>query len=175
MTNFNIPNTLTALRVVLIPVFVSLLLYKWYDYALYVFVAAAATDFFDGLIARLRNQKTKFGKFLDPLADKFILVTAFVLFAMYNFVPKWLAIVVISRDIIIVAGWFILYFITYKLKVEPSILGKLTGASQFILIAYILFFLNFDIGKLPSPNVLIIITAGLTISSGIHYIYRELL
>ena len=76
----NLPNTITIARIVIIPLFITAVIYKRYDYALYLFVIAALTDALDGLIARLTNQKTVFGTFLDPLADKFLLVTSFILF-----------------------------------------------------------------------------------------------
>ncbi|NOZ24873.1 MAG: CDP-diacylglycerol--glycerol-3-phosphate 3-phosphatidyltransferase [Nitrospirae bacterium] len=171
---FNLPNSLTTLRIVLIPVFVGALVYRRYDYALCVFIVAAVTDFFDGLIARARNQQTELGKFLDPVADKFLLVTSFVLFAVYGLVPKWLTITVISRDIIIVTGWLILYLSAHRTKVEPTIIGKLANAFQLILLAYILLLLNLDGHALPSPEPLMILTAVLTVLSGLHYIYRGL-
>lgn len=174
MSYLNIPNALTTLRIVLIPVFVSALIYKRYDYALYVFIIAAITDFLDGMVARVKNQQTELGKFLDPVADKFLLVTSFILFAVYGLVPKWLSITVISRDIIIVTGWVILYFVSHKAKVEPSILGKIANAFQLVLLAYILLFINLGGIKLPDPGALTVITAFFTVVSGLHYIYRGL-
>ncbi len=174
LKHFNVPNALTTMRIILVPVFVSTLIYKKYDYALYVFIVAAVTDFFDGLIARSRNQQTALGSFLDPVADKFLLVTSFVLFAVYGLVPKWLTITVISRDIIIVTGWLILYLTSHRTRVEPSLSGKLANASQLVLLVYILLRLNLDGDILPAPEPLIIVTAALTILSGVHYIYRGL-
>ncbi len=174
MSYLNIPNALTTLRIVLIPVFVSALIYERYDYGLYVFVIAALSDFLDGMIARAKNQQTEIGKFLDPIADKFLLVTSFVLFAVYGLVPKWLTITVISRDIIIVTGWFILYFLTHKAKVEPSMLGKLANASQLILLAYILLRVNLQKNIFLLEEILIVTTALLTVVSGLQYIYKGL-
>jgi len=174
LSYINVPNFLTTLRIVLIPLFVSSLIYRRYDYGLYIFFVAAVTDFLDGLIARLKNQQTELGKFLDPLADKFLLVTSFVLFAVYGFVPKWLTITVISRDIIIITGWLILYFLTHRARVEPSLLGKAANASQLILLVYILLVINLQGDFLGMEEVLIYITAFLTVVSGIHYIYRGL-
>jgi cardiolipin synthase len=131
----NIPNTLTITRIVIIPVFVTAIIYDKYRYALYLFIFAALTDTLDGLLARLTNQKTPLGTFLDPLADKFLLVTSFVLFSIYGWIPKWLAIAVISRDLIVVIGWFLLFMITHTSKVEPVLLGKLAIALQLITLA----------------------------------------
>lgn len=171
---FNIPNALTTLRIVLIPVFVNALIYDQYRHALLIFVVAAVTDFLDGLIARLKNQQTELGRYLDPLADKFLIVTSFVLFAISGLVPKWLTITVISKDVIVVTGWFVIYLITSKSIVEPSILGKLSSASQLILLAYILIFQSFSTWGLPAPEPFFYLTAVFTISAGINYIYRGL-
>jgi cardiolipin synthase len=169
----NIPNTLTMTRIVLIPLFVTSVVYNRYDYALFLFVVAAFTDMFDGLIARMKSQKTLFGSFLDPMADKFLLVTSFILFSMYGKTPKWLTITIISRDLIVVTGWIILYLITHSAKVEPSLLGKTAITSQLVLICYIL--LDTNLPSLPHLHpYLIWVTAVFTALSGLHYIYRGL-
>lgn len=169
----NIPNTLTITRIVIIPLFITSIIYKRYDYSLYLFIIAALTDLFDGLFARLKNQKTALGTFLDPLADKFLLVTSFIILSIYGWTPKWLTITVISRDIIIIIGWFLLYLISGRSIVEPSMLGKVTILMQTILIAYVLIHINLP--SLPDlPPLLLWVTAGLTILSGLNYIYRGL-
>ncbi|MEW6161863.1 MAG: CDP-alcohol phosphatidyltransferase family protein [Nitrospirota bacterium] len=173
MQPLNIPNTLTITRIIIIPVFVTTVVYKRYDYALYLFVIAALTDIFDGLFARLKNQKTALGTFLDPVADKFLLVTSFVILSTYGWIPKWIAITVISRDIIVITGWFLLYLVTGAATVEPSVLGRATIWMQSVFIAFVLMDMN-----LPSmPGIHSILqwtTAGITITSGLHYIYRGL-
>ncbi|MGQ9570511.1 MAG: CDP-alcohol phosphatidyltransferase family protein [Thermodesulfovibrionales bacterium] len=169
----NIPNTLTITRIIIIPVFVTAIVYKRYDYALYLFVTAALTDIFDGLLARLKDQKTVLGMFLDPLADKFLIVTSFIILSTYGLIPKWLAIIVISRDTIVITGWFLLYVVTGKSNVEPSSLGKATIWVQSIFIVYVLLNLNFS--SLPLIySAFQWITAVITIISGLHYIYRGL-
>lgn len=169
----NLPNTLTLTRIVFIPLFVTSVIYNRYDYALYLFLVAALTDMFDGLVARLRNQKTELGTLLDPLADKFLLVTSFILFSIYDKVPVWLTITIISRDVIVVTGWIIIYLVSHNAKVEPSGLGKTAIAFQLVLICYIL--LDINIRQLPDIHpYLIWITALFTILSGLHYIYKGL-
>lgn len=173
MGTFNIPNILTITRIIIIPVFVTAIIYKRYDYALILFVIAAITDIFDGLFARLKNQKTVLGMFLDPLADKFLIVTSFIVLSTYGLIPKWLAIIVISRDTIVITGWFLLYVVTGKSNVEPSHLGKTTIWIQSIFIVYVLLNLNFF--SLPSVySVFQWTTAVFTIISGLHYIYKGL-
>ncbi len=173
MDILNIPNTLTLTRILLIPLFVTSVIYNRYDLALLLFLFAALTDMFDGLIARMRNQKTALGTFLDPLADKFLLVTSFILFAIYKKVPVWFTITIISRDVIVVTGWIIIYLVAHTAKVEPSPLGKTAIALQLVLICYILLDINFP--KLPGIHPYLIWTTALfTILSGLHYIYRGL-
>ena len=173
MAALNLPNTLTISRIVVIPLFVTAVIYRRYDYALYLFAVAALTDTFDGLIARMRNQKTALGTFLDPLADKFLLVTSFILFSIYGLLPTWLTITIISRDIIVVTGWIVLYFVTHTTTVEPSLVGKAAIALQLVLICYILFSLNLP--NLPDiREYLTWITAVFTILSGLQYLYRGL-
>ncbi|MEW6107596.1 MAG: CDP-alcohol phosphatidyltransferase family protein [Nitrospirota bacterium] len=171
MTVFNIPNTLTIIRILIIPVFITAIIYTRYEYALYLFLLAALTDMLDGLFARLTNQKTVLGTLLDPLADKFLLVTSFIFFSIYNWIPKWLAITVISRDLIVVIGWFLLYLITHNSKVEPLILGKIAIALQLVTLAYVL--LKINIESLPGvPYAVLLLTAIITSVSGLQYIYK---
>lgn len=168
---FNIPNTLTIIRIAMIPVFITSIIYSRYDYALYLFIIAALTDLFDGLFARMKNQRTPLGTFLDPLADKFLLVTSFIIFSVFDWIPKWLAIIVISRDVIVVTGWFVLHFITGTSRIEPSLLGKATIWLESLLIAYIL--ININLPLLPDiAYPLFIATAGVSILSALHYMFR---
>ena len=150
-----------------------MIIYRKYDFALYLFIIAAVTDFFDGLFARLKNQRTVLGTFLDPIADKFMLVTSYIVLGVYGLIPKWLTITVISRDIIVVIGWLLLYLALGISKVEPSLLGKVTVWVQSILIAYVLIKINFNILPYASES-LYVITATVTILSGLHYVFSGL-
>jgi len=169
----NLPNTLTVARILILPFFAASLMYKEYDYALALFIAAAATDLLDGLTARLTNQMTYLGRILDPVADKFFIVTSFIMMTIYDLMPKWLTIVVISKDIIVVVGCIILYFVTGSLKVEPSMLGKTASACQFILIGMIILFVDIG-GGVPIPEPVFLAVALLTAASGIQYIIKGL-
>ena len=119
----SLPNMITFMRIILIPVFVTALVYRRYEYALALFVTASLTDMLDGLLARLTDQKTKLGAFLDPLADKVLLLTSFILFSVYGWIPKWLTITVISRDLIVTLGWLLLYLTSHISRVEPTFTG----------------------------------------------------
>ena len=173
MRLLNLPNTLTVTRIVIVPVFVTAIIYSRYDYALYLFAAAAVTDLLDGLFARLTDQKTPIGTFLDPLADKFLLITSFVLFSVYGWIPKWVAIAVISRDLIVVVGWFLIYMITHNSRIETVLLGKAAIASQLIALAYILLAMNMT-SLPPLPGAFLLFTAAITCISGLQYIFKGL-
>jgi cardiolipin synthase len=169
----NIPNILTFTRILILPFFAASLIYKEYDYALMLFVVAAITDLLDGLVARITKQITDFGKILDPIADKFFLLTSFILMSVYELMPKWLTIIVISKDLIVITGSVILYFVTNKLKVEPSIWGKYASALQFILIGLILLSLYVR-GSVDFPLAVFVVVAVITSISGVDYVVKGL-
>lgn len=166
----NLPNFLTLTRILLLPFFAAALIYREYQYALLIFVVASVTDLLDGFVARLKNQITYFGEILDPVADKFFLITSYILLSNYGLTPKWFTIIVISKDLIVVTGAIILYFVTNQLKVTPSIWGKYASACQFILIGLVLLSLNIK-GTVIVPMPVFIFVAVLTSISGIHYVY----
>ncbi|MBF0329070.1 MAG: CDP-diacylglycerol--glycerol-3-phosphate 3-phosphatidyltransferase [Nitrospirae bacterium] len=173
MTVFNLPNSITFVRIILLPVFVIAMVYKRYDAALALFVIASISDALDGLLARMTNQKTALGAFLDPLADKILMTTSFIMFSIFGLLPTWLTITVISRDLIVTIGWFLLNMIYNISKIEPLFTGKAANASQLILIAYILFSINLNVDSTPHPWMLLVV-ASLTIVSGCQYTYRGL-
>ena len=100
----NIPNFLTLFRIILVPAFVIFLIQSEYDKALIVFVVAGLTDALDGTLARLLKCQTILGAYLDPIADKLLLVTSYATLAILGIIPAWLSVLVISRDIIILIG-----------------------------------------------------------------------
>lgn len=127
-----IPNFLTILRVLLTPVLVILLLEERLSEALFVFIIAGVTDGLDGLIARLYKQKSRLGAFLDPLADKLLLATTYVLLAFQSMVPSWLTVIVLSRDVLIVLGVFVLFMQDLPFEIKPTLASKLTTCTQII-------------------------------------------
>jgi cardiolipin synthase len=169
----NLPNILTLGRILLLPFFAVTIIYGEFKIALLIFFLASVTDFLDGFIARIKNQTTYLGRILDPVADKFFLITSFVLMSAYGFIPKWLTIIVISKDVIVLTGCVIIYMVTHNLKIEPTLIGKVTSASQFVLIGLILVFLNID--ETLNMHISLFISVGvLTAVSGLHYVYRGL-
>lgn len=167
----NLPNYITLFRVVLIPFFINLMIYGYYREALIVFVVACLTDALDGMIARLTRKKTALGAFLDPMADKLLLVSAFVTLVLLGKLPVWLVIIVVSRDFILSLGSLILYVTGYDLKIIPSILGKATTALQLTLVTLSLVFITYGT-ELGFMSALQWLTACITIASGLQYVGR---
>ena len=170
-TNMNLPNTITLIRVILIPFFVNLMLYHYYQYALAVFLLACVTDALDGMIARLTNSKTELGAFLDPMADKLLIVSAFVTLVLMEMLPIWLVIIVVSRDIILALGSLVIYFTGHSMTIKPSILGKITTFMQLVVVVLSLVLISFDKHTAHIIGVYWA-TAGITVASGTQYVLR---
>ena len=167
----NLPNAITLFRVILIPFFINLMIYGYYPAALAVFVAACITDALDGMIARLMNSKTDLGAFLDPMADKLLIVSAFVTLVLLQMLPVWLAIIVISRDVILVLGSITIYFMRHEFTVRPSIIGKLTTVLQLLCLTLTLVQKNYGT-ELGMMQLLYWSTATITVASGVQYVVR---
>ena len=165
----NIPNIITMVRVLLVPLLAIFLLEGEFEHAFFVFVIAGVSDALDGFLARVLHQKTTFGAVLDPIADKSLLITAFVILAVIGQVPDWLTVLVVSRDLIIVGGIGILMFNQREVRIRPSYISK---ATTFMQLATIAFFLGHQyMGPLLSlEDMLIGLTALCTVLSGAHYI-----
>ena len=166
----SIPNILTVVRILLTPVFVIMLLQQLYPQALLVFAFAGLSDGLDGFIARYFNQRTVLGAYLDPVADKLLLVSAYVMLGMLDVIPDWVAVIVIARDVIIVLGIAIITLTAKSYEVRPSLVSKATTVTQILLVLLSLY--DPAAAKLTALHVpLIWITAVLTTLSGLHYIY----
>jgi cardiolipin synthase len=162
------PNQLTILRMICAPVFVALTLDGHLHAAVAVFVFAAVTDAFDGLIARFYKQRTVLGAILDPLADKILLGSAFVALsfadAVLVHIPKWLTVLVLSRDAILVVSALAIAFVSSRKGFAPTRLGKASTAAQMTCVAL----------ALPDHllGIVCAATGALTVGSGLHYLYR---
>lgn len=170
-SSISIPNILTVVRILLTPLFVIFLLRDLYTHALMVFAIAGLSDGLDGLIARYLNQRTKLGAYLDPTADKLLLVSAFIALAVLGVIPAWVAVIVIARDVIICLGIAILLLTEKPYEVRPSLVSKCTTTAQILIVLLSLFDpTHVKLTALHFP--LLWITAILTILSGLHYIYK---
>jgi cardiolipin synthase (CMP-forming) len=173
--NLTAANQLTLLRMVLIPPFVILLLYGHRGWALTAFVAAGITDLFDGLIARVAGQKTTLGAWLDPMADKLLLVSMFVMLTLpgvgANRLPLWFTILVLSRDIAIVLTVAVVNLAVGPRTFRPSIFGKIATATYILTGVTALYFNYLD---RPSGAVTMLMYASLAITfvSAFHYLMQ---
>src|ERR1700691_3819081 len=131
---FTVPNQLTFLRLGFLPFFIIAIHYRRYDMALALLIIAGMTDALDGVLARLLNQKTALGAYLDPIADKLLLSSSFVLLALNRKISWWLATLVLSRDIILLTSAAVILVAYGYRKFPPSIYGKLTTAVQILLV-----------------------------------------
>jgi cardiolipin synthase len=175
-----VPNLLTMFRMALIPVFVSLLFSRKFAWALGVFVLAGLTDGLDGLLARRLNQGSQLGTILDPIADKLLLVTSFIVLSIPAIAPQplprhfpipvWVTVVVISRDIFIIVGAAAINIVTGFRRFRPSWLGKINTTVQILAIAAILIAVSYPplSGYLPTVYTTVF---GFAVLSGVHYIF----
>ncbi len=167
----NLPNSLTILRILLIPFFIGFLLYERYEYALGTLLLAGLTDSLDGTIARVANQRTRLGAYLDPLADKLLLTSAFVTLSVLHLVPLWIAIIVVSRDTMLITGTLLARLTELRVDLSPTLLGKGTTLFQlvYIILVVVLTSRQMDL-RLLQP--LLYLMVSLTVLSGFHYLYR---
>jgi cardiolipin synthase len=171
----NLPNILSLLRILLIPVFLALMIKGKVVGAAAVFFFAGFTDVLDGAAARLLHQKTKIGALLDPAGDKLLMTSAFIVLTIPSLnsphiIPLWLTIVVISRDLFIVSSSFALYKLRGQKTFLPSLWGKSSTVCQFMVLILVLFFNSFQI-SFPYLRLLYFLTLALTLLSGVHYSY----
>lgn len=173
-----LPNQLTVLRIILIPVFVVLLVNGHRVAALSVFLLTGISDSLDGFIARTWKLETKLGTILDPIADKLLVVTAFVTLAVLEAIPFPLAALLVSRDVILSLVFGIVLFTTGRRLAAPTLLGKAALFAQMATVMLGLVFYVFEDQSLAQslrPVILtpmFIITAILAVTAGLHYFYQ---
>lgn len=167
----NLANKITISRIILTPLFITAIVYYRTDIALIFFILAIISDGLDGFIARTRNEKTVLGTILDPVADKILLISAFICLSLVKSLPAslrlppYVPIIVISRDAIIVLGSIMIHVIKGDIKIEPSFWGKLTTFFQMITIVSILI-------KFTYSEIIWDIATVLTIISGVDYMLK---
>ncbi|MDD5712162.1 MAG: CDP-alcohol phosphatidyltransferase family protein [Smithellaceae bacterium] len=169
----NIPNLLTLTRIILVPVIVIFLMQGEFVSALIATTVSGATDALDGFLARALNQQTLLGAYLDPLADKALITSCFLTLSILGAIPGWLAVIVISRDAVILVGVGILTVMSVTYEVKPFFVSKVTTALQILTVFVILLFLSV---KVPVDHFLISWLYGLTalfsIISGLSYMVK---
>lgn len=170
LKNLNLPNLFTMLRILLVPAFFLCLYYQlqgtesmvvWTRVILAIIILS---DFFDGFLARLLKETSTLGSVLDPLADKLFVLTSYIVLAVFQQLPPWLAIIVVSKDILVVTGWLLVIVLYHRIEVRPSYIGKAATAFQFFTVCGIIF-----IPETINIDWLFYLTGMLTVGALFHY------
>lgn len=170
----NLPNFISLARLVSVPLIIWFVLQGYYWLALISFVAAGLSDALDGILARLMRSRTTLGAYLDPIADKALLVSMYITLGYQSIIPMWVVIAVVFRDILIIGGTFLLFMLGKPFSVKPITISKINTFIQVIVIIYVLGLLGFE----RQDAVLLHVTPWLfylvgisTIISGGAYVY----
>jgi len=167
---WTVPNQITLLRLGFLPIFLILISYEHYRWALAVLVVAGLSDGIDGLLARQLNQRSSLGAYLDPIADKLLLSSSFVILAFKKEIAWWLTIIVLSRDVIILIVAVVIILIWGYRPFPPSLLGKMTTFFQIVLVFTVVLgaaYPNTLLGNIK--QILIYLVAALATVSAFHY------
>src|SRR5262249_30088477 len=167
---WTVPNQITLLRLGFLPVFLTLISYERYRWALLVLVVAGLTDLFDGWLARRLNQRSSLGAYLDPIADKLLLSSSFVILAYKQKIAWWLSIIVLSRDILILVVAIVIILISGYRPFPPSVFGKLTTFFEIALVFTIVLMEAYPGTSLGGLiHMLLYVVAAFATFSAFHY------
>ena len=167
---WTVPNQITLLRLGFLPIFLILISYEHYRWALAVLVVAGLSDGIDGLLARKLNQRSSLGAYLDPIADKLLLSSSFVILAFKKEIAWWLTIIVLSRDVLILVVAVVIILIWGYRPFPPSLLGKMTTFFQIVLVFTVVLCAAYPNALLASiKQILIYLVATLATVSAFHY------
>lgn len=168
-----IPNLLTLLRLFSVPFLITALIYRRVGLAISIFILASVTDVLDGYIARRFQQRSYLGTLLDPLADKVLLDGSFITMALMEYSPPWLAVTVVSRDLLLVGGVVLTaVFFGGVVEVKPTFLGKATTFLQVVTVFSTLVVHGLSLSSDHFLASLEVVTFLVTLASGLDYIYR---
>lgn len=167
----DIPNLLTVLRILLVGPIVWLLAEERYVQALLIFAVAGVSDGLDGYLAKRNGWITRLGSFLDPIADKLLLVGSYVVLGWTGVLPIWLVLLVLGRDVVIVSGAFAFHYLVGQFEAEPTIISKINTFAQIVLVLVVV--LGKIVAGLP-PSLIEAMTFGVvvtTVASGAGYVW----
>jgi len=165
----NLPNLITLMRFAAVPFVVWLILEGHLMWAFWVFVLAGVSDALDGFIAKRFDQETELGKYLDPLADKALLVSIFVTLGIGGHIASWLVILVVFRDVFIVGGALLFETATHSLTMQPLMISKVNTVVQIVFAAAVMANAGYGIELDGAMGLLALATAATTIASGVAY------
>ncbi len=168
----HVPNIISVARLLAVPLVVFFALHDRMVAAFWLFVAAGVSDAVDGFIAKRFNAGSVLGGFLDPLADKALLVALFIVGAHKNFFPDWLVIMVVFRDAMILGGAMLFHTITRSLSMDPLTVSKVNTAAQIVLVAAALAIRGYGLDLGVVQTVLELLVAATTVASGAAYLVK---
>ena len=174
-----IPNLITILRLFLVPISVMLIVMREWQAAFFAFMLAGLSDAADGLIARHFDMKTELGAYLDPIADKTLLVSCFITLSIIGEVPAWLTITVVFRDLLIVGAVILCWVLEKPMPIRPLMISKINTTVQLLFIGAILSIHAYGLGMALSTVDLwersaALVVAGLTLASALAYLAQWL-
>jgi cardiolipin synthase len=169
---YDLPNFITLARLFSVPFIVWLVSTGHLKAALLAFLLSGVSDAVDGFLARRWNRTSRIGAILDPLADKALLMSSFIVLAVYDFVPLWLVILVVSRDLLILGGFYVTGLLGQQLEVHPLKISKINTGVQIAFVALVLADASLDLVLLPLVDALTYVTALTTLVSGAVYLKR---
>ena len=166
----SLPNLITIARILIVPVIILLINSGQMSYAFILFIAAGLSDGIDGFIAKHFNQATQLGAYLDPVADKILLVSIYVALGQLGHLPEWLVVLVVSRDLLIIGAFLLAWIMGLDIKVAPLMVSKANTTVQIILAGLILANLGFDLNLSVITDISLYAVAVLTVLSGVAYL-----
>ena len=167
----NIPNALTLARIILVPLIVWLIITHEFTAAFVLFLLAGLSDAVDGYLAKRFGWQTELGAYLDPIADKALLVSIYMTLGLANHLPVWLVIAVVSRDILIIGAFILSWILSRPVTVSPLLVSKANTLAQLVLASLVLAELGLGLALEPFVAVFIGVTGVLTILSAAVYFW----
>ena len=168
----SIPNFISLARLLSVPLAVWLIVSGQHAWAFWLFIAAGISDAVDGYIAKRFDAQTTLGRYLDPLADKVLLVSLYIVLGVRGYLPAWLVTLVVTRDFLIIGGLVLANLLGRSLRVQPLLISKANTVTQILLIGWALCVLGLEISDRGVSQVLIYIVAATTVLSGASYLVR---
>jgi len=166
-----LPNIITVFRIGMVPLFILLMDEHHYLLALYVFILAGISDGLDGFIAKRFDAVSQMGAILDPIADKMLLVSAYIMLTLHGKIPFWLLLTVGFRDLLIIGGYLIYVSLHGAVQMKPSYLSKLNTVMQITLVVLVLAAVGYDLSASTLIRLLIYVVFATTVASGAHYVW----
>ncbi len=167
---FNLPNLISLARLLSVPLTVWLILNEFHQAAFWIFVAACVSDAADGYIAKRYNLQTELGGFLDPIADKALLVSVFVTLGHEGLIDVWVVILVVFRDALIVCGAILYHLLYQNLYIEPLLVSKINTTAQFLMAGTVMSLAAFSLSSALVIDMMGFLVAATTLASGTAYV-----